>query len=81
MSNSLISTKKRIILEEKIIEFSKDLFKNPILAISFTIAINLFYLYIIIKKINLISMISYIFLFYLISIIFFTKFLGIDNKE
>ena len=57
---------KRCTLEQKIFDFSEELFKTPILGIALLLTINLVYLYTYIKSKSAISIILYLFLAYLV---------------
>lgn len=68
-------------IKKEIMNFSNGLFENLILGISFIIALNLLYIYIIVKNLNIFSVMTNIFLLYLISIIILSKIFKLDKPK
>ena len=59
--------------EQSILDFSSDLFKNPILGLTLGIIINILYIYSYFKSKSCFSIIIYLFLAYLIYSIFLAQ--------
>ena len=72
---------KRGVIEQKIYNFSEDLFKTPILGIALLLAINLFYLYTYIKSQSVISLLLYLFLAYLIVSLSLAQLFNINRNK
>ena len=63
-------------IDEKILEFSKELFEIPLYGFGIATILNIFYLYYWYKRASLFSLIYFIFLFYIISKAIQAKILG-----
>lgn len=72
---------KRGFFEQKIFDFSEELFKSPILGISVLLIINLLYLYTYVKSRSLISLLFYLFLAYIILSMIVAKVLGLKRNK
>ena len=72
---------ERNFVEQKIIGFSTELFRNTTFGLILIIVINLLYLYAFFKSISIISIILYLFLMYLILSIVFAKLLNLQKNE
>ena len=72
---------KRNFIEEKILNFSSNLFRNKIFGIVLSVILNLLYFYSYFSKKSSLSIICSLFLMYLILKIIFVKVFNIqDNK-
>lgn len=69
------------IIKKKIMSFSNGLLENFTLGIIVIISINCLFLYCIIKRINLFSMFTYIFLLYLFGIILISKVFKLNKSK
>ena len=67
--------------EQKIFDFSQELFENPIIGISVSLIINLLYLYTYVKSRSLISLLFYLFLAYIILSMIVAKVLGLKRNK
>ena len=67
--------------EQKIFDFSEELFKTPILGIALLLSLNLLYLYTYFKSRSVISILFYLFLAYLIFSILITHLLGLKRNK
>ena len=72
---------KRGFLEQKIFEFSEELFRTPILGITLLLTLNLLYLYSYFRSRSVISILFYLFLAYLIFSILITNLLGLKRNK
>ena len=72
---------KRGFFEQKIFDFSEELFKSPILGISVLLIINLLYLYTYVKSRSLISLLFYLFFAYIILSMIVAKVLGLKRNK
>ena len=72
---------KRGFFEQKIFDFSEELFKTPILGIALLLSLNLVYLYLCVNSRSIISILFYLFLAYLIFSIVLVKILGLKRNK
>lgn len=72
---------KRTYIEETILNFSSQLFRNPKLGLALSLILNILYLYSYFKKKSTLSMLSQFFLLYLISSIIISKLLNFKNNK
>ena len=72
---------KREFFEQKILDFSKDLFRNPKLGLSLALALNLLYIYAYFKSKSVISIMLYLFLAYLVLSIVLTKLFDLNRDK
>lgn len=72
---------KREFFEQKILDFSTDLFRNPKLGLSLAISLNLLYIYAYFKSKSVLSIILYLFLAYLILSIVLSKLFGLNREK
>lgn len=72
---------RKSVIKMKIMNFSNELMENKVFGIIMVIAINVLYLYCIIKRLNLFSVITYIFLLYLLSIILLSKIFKLNKPK
>ena len=72
---------ERGFFEQKIIDFSSELFKIPIIGISLLLIINLLYLYAYFKSRSIISILLYLFLAYLIISLILSKVLNLKRNK
>ena len=64
---------EREFFEQKILDFSTNLFRNPKLGLSLAISLNLLYIYAYFKSKSVLSILLYLFLAYLILSIVLSK--------
>lgn len=57
---------EREFFEEKILDFSKELFRNPKLGLSFVLFLNILFIYAYFKSKSILSIILYLFFMYLL---------------
>ena len=57
---------EREFFEEKILDFSKELFRNPKLGLSFVLFLNILFIYAYFKSKSILSIILYLFFVYLL---------------
>ena len=72
---------KKGYIEQKIFDFSEELFRTPILGIALLLSLNLLYLYTYFKSRSVISILFYLFLAYLIFSILITHLLGLKRNK
>ena len=72
---------KRGFFEQKIFDFSDEIFRTPILGIILLLTLNLLYLYIYFKSRSLISVLFFLFLAYLIFSILIVNLLGLKRNK
>lgn len=72
---------ERGFFEQKLIDFSSELFKNPIVGISMLLILNLLYLYAYFKSKSIISILIYLFLAYLIISLILAKVLNLNRNK
>jgi hypothetical protein len=72
---------KREFFEQKILDFSTVLFRNPKLGLSLSISLNLLYIYAYFKSKSVLSIMLYLFLAYLILSIALSKLLGLNRDK
>ena len=72
---------KREFFEQKILDFSTDLFRNPKLGLSLALALNLLYIYAYFKSKSVISIMLYLFLAYLVLSIVLTKLFDLNRDK
>ena len=72
---------ERIFIEQKILCFSTELFRNPRLGLFLIVFINVLYLYAYFKSKSVISIILYLFLLYIVFSIVSSKLLNLQKNE
>lgn len=72
---------KRGVFEQKIFDFSEELFSTPILGLLLLLSLNILYLYIYFKSRGIISLLLYFFFCYLIISILIVKLLGLNRNK
>ena len=72
---------KRTYIEETILNFSSQLFRNPKLGLALSLILNILYLYSYFKKKSTLSMLFQFILLYLISSIIISKLLNFKNNK
>ncbi len=72
---------KRSYIEQKIFEFSYELFKSPIIGISILLVLNLIYIYTYIKSRSIISVLLYLYLAYLVISLVISKVLRLKRNK
>ena len=72
---------KREFFEQKILDFSTELFRNPKLGLSLAVALNLLYLYAYFKSRSVFSIILYLFLAYLVLSIVLSYLFGLNRDK
>ena len=72
---------KREFFEQKILDFSTDLFRNPKLGLSLAVALNLLYIYAYFKSKSVISIMLYLFLAYLVLSIVLSKLFDLNRDK
>ena len=72
---------KRGFLEQKVFDFSEELFRTPIVGIALLFALNLVYLYSYFKSRSVISILFFFFFAYLIFSILITNLLGLKRNK
>ena len=68
-------------LEQKIFNFSEEMFQSPILGIALLLTLNLVYLYTYIKSQSVISLLLYLFLTYLVVSLILAQLLNIKRNK
>ena len=72
---------KREFFEQKILDFSTELFRNPKLGLSLALSLNLLYIYAYFKSKCVLSIILYLFLAYLILSIALSKLFSLNREK
>ena len=72
---------KRVFLEQKILDFSTELFRNPKLGLFLGILLNVLYIYMYFRSKNIISILLYFFFIYLILSIIISKLFKLKRNE
>ena len=71
----------RSALEQKIFNFSEEMFQSPILGIALLLTLNLVYLYTYIKSQSVISLLLYLFLAYLVVSLVLAQLLNVKRNK
>ena len=72
---------KREFFEQKILDFSTELFRNPKLGLSLALSLNLLYIYAYFKVKSVLSIILYLFFAYLLLSIVLSKLFGLNRDK
>jgi hypothetical protein len=72
---------KRGLLEQKILDFSKDLFRNPQFGLCFAILLNILNIYLYFHSRSIISLLFYLSFVYFVACILFSRLFGMQRNK